>query len=94
MPPDADILMEGPTLAFEHYGHRPTQALFSLTSEDVERAVRSGRPLYLRADITRLDGPRKGKGPQLHAARLRQDPGLVVLGYHPPYTLFAARHEQ
>ena len=94
VPPDAELLMEGPTLAFEHYGHRPARALFSLTSEDVDRVVRSGGPLYLLADVATLDGPRKGKGPQLHLARLRRDPGLVALGGHPPYTLFAARGRQ
>ena len=94
VPADAELLMEGPTLAFEHYGHRPARALFELTSEDVERVVRSGRPLYLLADIATLDGPRKGRGPELHLARLRHDPGLIALGDHPPYTLFVARRGQ
>jgi 4-amino-4-deoxy-L-arabinose transferase-like glycosyltransferase len=91
MPPGAELLMEGPTLAFERYGGRPARALFSLSSAEVDAAVRSGRALYVLADVGKLDGAGAGLGPDRHLSRLRRDPGLVRLGEHPPYTLFAAR---
>jgi hypothetical protein len=91
VPADADLLMEGPTLAFERYGRRSAAALFSLTPGDVERVVRGHRPLYVLADVAKLDGTALGVGSQVNLARLRRDPGLATIGEHPPYTLFAAR---
>jgi len=91
VPADAELLMEGPTLAFQRYGRRPTAALFSLSPDDVERAVRGRRPLYVLADVAQLDGAGVGVSSQINLTRLRRDPGLAAIGEHPPYTLFVAR---
>jgi 4-amino-4-deoxy-L-arabinose transferase-like glycosyltransferase len=91
VPADAELLMEGPTLAFERYGHRTARALFSLTADDVDAVVRSGRPFYVLADVVQLEGVGAGVAPERHLSRLRRDPGLASVGDHAPYTLFAAR---
>ena len=91
VPTDAELFMEGPTLAFERYGHRSAAALFSLTPDDVERVVRGRRPLYVLADVAKLDEAELGVGSHVNLARLRRDPGLAAIGEHPPYTLFVAR---
>ena len=44
VPSDADLLMEGPTLAFEHYGHRPARALFSLTARAIPKSATRALP--------------------------------------------------
>jgi 4-amino-4-deoxy-L-arabinose transferase-like glycosyltransferase len=91
VPGDADLLMEGPTLAFARYGQRPAASLFALTPDEVERIARGRRPLYVLADVAALGSVGLGVSSQLNLARLRRDPGLVAIGEHPPYTLFAAR---
>jgi len=90
VPAGADLLMAGPTLAFERYGQRSVAALFSLTPAEVEGVVRGRRPLYVLADVAELDRGGPAIGSYINFARLRRDPGLVVLGEHPPYTLFVA----
>ena len=91
VPPDAELIMEGPTLAFQHYSGRHARALFSLTADDVDGLVRGGRPLFVLADVARIDRSLVGRAPELNLSRLRRDPGLIPLGEHAPYTLFAAR---
>jgi len=91
VPAGADLLMAGPTLAFGFYGQRSAAALFSLTPAEVEGMVRGRRPLYVLADVAELDGAGPALGSSVNVARLRRDPGLVVIGEHPPYTLFVAR---
>jgi MFS family permease len=91
VPGDAELLMEGPTLAFERYGHHRARALFTLTTDDVDAVVRSGRPFYVLGDVVHVEGVGAGVAPERHLARLRHDPGLVSLGVHAPYTLFVGR---
>jgi hypothetical protein len=90
VPGGADLLMEGPTLAFARYGQRPAASLFSLTPDEIERVGRGHRPLYVLADVARLESAGQGVSSQMNLARLRRDPGLVAIGEHPPYTLFVA----
>jgi hypothetical protein len=89
VPSDAELIMEGPTLAFQHYGGRRARALFSLTSDEIDAIVRDGRPLFVLADVARIDGSMVGRAPELNLSRLRRDPGLIPVGEHAPYTMFA-----
>jgi hypothetical protein len=89
LPGDAELLMAGPTLAFEYYGGAHPRALFDLSATDLDDLVAGSRRVFVLADTSSLESQWKGKGPEQHVARLRRAPGLTLVGTYPPYSLFA-----
>jgi hypothetical protein len=90
LPPDARLIMEGPTLAFQYYASISAPDLFTASTAEIDALVASGAPLFLLADVDQLKDRWVGIAPERHFEALRQGPGLTVVGTHPPFTLFRA----
>ena len=89
VPRDAELILWGPTLAFEYYGARHTHPLFTITEAELQDLLSSQRKLFVLADVDNLEGQWKGMPPQQHVAALRRNPGLSLIDHRQSYTLFA-----
>jgi hypothetical protein len=89
VPRDAELLVWGPTLAFEFYGARRIHALFSISDAELQDLVSNQRKLFLLADVDNLEGQWKGMPPEQRLTALRRHPGLSVIDHRQSYTLFA-----
>ncbi|HXX69474.1 MAG TPA: hypothetical protein VEK07_19985 [Polyangiaceae bacterium] len=88
VPPDADLLAEGPILDLEYYGARRAHELFSAKDAEIDALVSKRGPLFLLADADELKTQWVGLAPEQSFERLRRSPGLTVVATHPPFTLF------
>lgn len=91
--PDAQLLMAGPSLAFQYYAAIPARDLFSASTAEVDALAAGASPLFLLADVNELETQWPGLNPERHFAALSRYPGLSVVGTHPPYTLFRVAPE-
>jgi hypothetical protein len=86
--PDGKLLIQGPSLAFQYYAAIPSRDLFSAGAAEIDAFVASGSPLFLLADVNELEIQWPGLAPDRHFRALSENPGLAIVGVHPPYTLF------
>ena len=93
MGPDARLLIAGPSLAFQYYAAITGRDFLSASSDEVAALVASGSPLFVLADVDELETQWLGLNPERRFAALSRDPGLAVIGTHPPYTLFRVRSD-
>jgi MFS family permease len=88
LPPLPNILMAGPSLAFQYYGSIFPRDLLFVSKTEIADLVSSGAPLFLLADVDELTLQWTGLAPERNFDALRRGPGLAVVGTHPPYSLF------
>jgi hypothetical protein len=88
LPPAAQLLSFGPTLAFRHYTHLPTFDLFDLTPDELARARGDQGPVYVVVDEAALEQQWFGQPPATNVLRLRAEPGLQLLGARGSFTLY------
>jgi hypothetical protein len=90
---DAKLLIAGPSLAFQYYASITGRDLLWASSDEVAALVASGSPVFVLADVNELETQWPGLNPERRFAALSRDPGLAVIGTHPPYTLFRVRSD-
>ena len=88
LPPAPTILMAGPSLAFQYYGAIVPKDLLFTSKTEIADLVASGAPLFLLADVNELEVQWTGLAAERNFDALRRDPGLALVGSHPPYNLF------
>jgi hypothetical protein len=86
--PDSNVLLEGPSLAFQYYASMPSRDLFSATPSEINALVTGGSPLFVLVDVHDLETQWAGLSPERNFALLSRSPGLAAIGKHGSYTLF------
>ncbi len=87
-PPAAELLTFGPTLAFRHYSNLPTFDLYESSPTEVTEIIsRPVTPLLL-IDEASIESQWLGQWPSENFHRLRDGPGLTLLGMNGPYSLY------
>jgi hypothetical protein len=80
----ARLLTFGPTLTFTHFSRVPTFDLFEVTDTELGRAA----PTYVLVDVANIELQWSDKRPGELYRRLRDGPGLELLGTRGAMTLF------
>jgi 4-amino-4-deoxy-L-arabinose transferase-like glycosyltransferase len=89
VPPGAQLLTFGPTLAFRHYTRLPTFDLFEVRDPAELNAVLSTpSPHYVLVDEASVEGQWLGQPPSTNFHLIRDGPGLTPLGTEQAYTLY------
>jgi hypothetical protein len=90
VPPDSRLIAFGLTLTLQHYSALETQELYHLGIPDLARmAAETGRPLYLLANATEMEGQWRDMPLGANYRWLRDGPGLRAVGAWEGYTLWA-----
>jgi hypothetical protein len=87
-PPGAQLLSFGPTLTLRHYTSLPTFDLFDLSPSDLNGVLEAPAPTYLLLDEQNVQDQWLNQPPSDNFLRLRDAPGLQLVGDRGSYTLY------
>jgi hypothetical protein len=89
MPPSAQLITFGPTLAFRHYASVPTFDLFEIRDQpELDSILTSRSEQYVLVDEASIQGQWVGQAPSINLGRIRDGPGLARVATEQGYTLF------
>jgi 4-amino-4-deoxy-L-arabinose transferase-like glycosyltransferase len=87
-PPGAQLLSFGPPLTLRHYTSLPTFDLFDVSPSDLNGVLGAPTPTYVLLDEQNVQDQWLNQPPSDNFLRLRNGPGLQLVGDQGSYTLY------